>query len=142
MGRATYKKLTSHPKEGTIVLKFVYGQLYNGKLAKRYGHAPTDECPSCHKPDSCTHIAGECPDHEARRIGIHNAACRLIHAAIRKNAKGGGALHSAPDLVLVATDTSTLLQTTTDSIETLSFFPRQHVSSQEDDNPSDENTSH
>ncbi len=45
VGRATYKKLTSHPKEGTTLLKFIYGQLYNGKLAKKYGHAPTDKCP-------------------------------------------------------------------------------------------------
>ena len=88
MGRATYKKLTSHPTEGSTLLEFIYGKLYNGKLAKRYGHAPTDECPLCHKPDSYTHIAGECPDHEALRIGRLNAACQLIHAAIRKTAKG------------------------------------------------------
>ncbi len=95
-------KLTSHSAEGTTLLKFLYGQLYNGKLAKRYGQAPTDECPLCHRPDSCTHIARECSHHEALRIGRHNAACQLIHAAIRKTAKGGGALHSALDLVLVA----------------------------------------
>ena len=64
VGRALHKKLTYRPWEGTSLLKFVYGQLYNGKLAKRYGHAPTDECPLCHKPDSCTHIAGECLDRE------------------------------------------------------------------------------
>jgi hypothetical protein len=33
----------------------VYGQLYNGKPAKGYGHSPTDECPLCHKHDSCMH---------------------------------------------------------------------------------------
>ncbi len=57
VGRSICKKLSSHPKEGTILLKFIYVQLYNGKLAKRYGHAPTDKCPLCHKPDSCTHVA-------------------------------------------------------------------------------------
>jgi hypothetical protein len=128
-GRAIYKKLTSQSKEGITLLKFIYGQLYNRKLAKRYGNAPTDECPLCHKPDSCTHIAGECPNHEALRIDKHNAACHLIHAAIRKAAKGGGALHSGPDIILVAADTCTLPQTTASSLETLSSFPRQHVSS-------------
>ena len=43
VGRAIYRKLNSNPKEGTILLKFIYGQLYNGKLAMRYGHAPTDK---------------------------------------------------------------------------------------------------
>ena len=86
----------------------------------RYGHALTDECPLCHMPDSCTHIAGECPDHEALRVSRHNAAYQLIHAAIRKIAKGGGALHSAPDLDLVMADTGTQPMTTGDSIESLS----------------------
>ena len=90
VGRALHKKLTYHSWEGTSLLKFVYGQLYNGKLAKRYGHALTDECPLCRKPDSCTHIAWECPNHEALRISRHNAACQLVHAAIRKTAKVAG----------------------------------------------------
>ncbi len=42
---------------------------------------------------------------------------------------------------MVAADTSALPQTTANSLETLSSFPRQHVSSQEDDNSPDENTS-
>jgi hypothetical protein len=29
------------------------------------------------------------------RISRHDAACQLIHAAIRKTTNGGGALHSA-----------------------------------------------
>ena len=90
VGRAIHKKLNSTPKEGTALLKFIYGQLYNGKIAMRYGHAPTDECPLCHKPDSCTHIAGECTKHEGLLIARHNAACQLIHAAIRKTSKGEG----------------------------------------------------
>ena len=45
VGRALHKKLTHRPWEGTSLLKFIYGQLYNGKLAMRYGHALTDECP-------------------------------------------------------------------------------------------------
>jgi len=89
LGQALHKKLTYSPWEGTSLLKFIYGQLYNGKLAMRYGHSLTVECPLCHIPESCTHIAGECPYHEALCISRHNAACRLIHAAIRKTAKGG-----------------------------------------------------
>jgi hypothetical protein len=71
-------------------------------------------------PDSCTHIAGECPDHESLRISRHNAACQLVHAAIRKTAIGGAALHSAPDLILVMADTCVQSMTTGDSIETFS----------------------
>ena len=67
-------------------------------------------------PESCTHIDGECPDHEALRISRHNTACQLIRAATRKAAKGGGALHSAPDLVLVMTDSGTQPMITGDSI--------------------------
>ena len=120
LGQAHHNKVTHSPREGTALIKFLYGQLYNGKLALRYGHAPTDECPLCHKPDSCTYIAGECPDHEAMRISRHNAACQLIHAAIRKSAKGGAALYTAPDLILVMANTCVRSMTTVDSIETLS----------------------
>jgi hypothetical protein len=74
VGRALYRKLTYNSWGGTSLLKFIYGQLYNGKLAKRYGHAPTDECPLRHKPNSCTHIDMECLDYEALRISRHNAA--------------------------------------------------------------------
>jgi hypothetical protein len=86
----------------------------------RYVSALTDECPLYHMPDSCTHIAGECPDHEAHRISRHNAACQLIHATIHKTSKGRGALHSAPELVLVMVDTGTQPVTMGESIESLS----------------------
>ena len=56
VGHALHKRLTQIPWEGTSLLKFVYGQLYNGKLALRYGHAIIYECPLCHMTDSCTHI--------------------------------------------------------------------------------------
>jgi len=54
--------------------------------------------------DSYTRIAGDNPAHEALRINRHSSACQLVHAAIRKIAKGGGALRKAPDLVLVTAD--------------------------------------
>ena len=75
VGQTLHKKLTHSPWEGTSVLKFIYEQFYNGKFAVRYGQALTDEDPLCHMPDSCTHIAGECPNHEAMRISRRNAAC-------------------------------------------------------------------
>ena len=117
VGEALHKRLTHRPWEGTSLLKFIYGKLYNGKFVRRYGHAISDECPLCHMPDSCTYIAGEYPDHEALRISRHNAACQLVHAAIRKTAKGGGALHNAPDLVLVMADTVLTY------IDVISFMP-------------------
>ena len=70
--------------------------------------------------DSCTHIAGECPDQEALRISRHNAACQLVHAAIRKTAKGGGVLYTAPDLILVMADIGVQPMTTWGSVESLS----------------------
>jgi len=120
VGHALRKKLTYSPWEGTSALKSIYGQLYNGILTKRYGHAPTCECSLYHLLDSCTHIAGEWPDHEALRISRHNVARQLVHAAIRKTAKGRRALHSAPGLVLGITDTGTQPMTMGDSIELLS----------------------
>jgi hypothetical protein len=107
VGQTLHKRLTCNPKEGNTLLKFIYGQPYNGKLANTYDHASADECPLWHKPDSCTHIARECPDYEAPRISRHNTACRVVHAAIRKAAKGGGALQSAPDLVTEIADAGT-----------------------------------
>jgi hypothetical protein len=82
VGKAIYSRLLSIHWEGTTLLKFVCGRLYNDKLKKRYGHAPTDKCPLCHKPDSCTRIPGECPCHKALTISRHNAACHLIHVVI------------------------------------------------------------
>jgi hypothetical protein len=95
VGKPLHYRLTANAWEGSTQLKFIYGQLYNGELAKRYGHAPTDECPLCHTPDSCTHIARECPYHKALTISRHNAACQLVHVAIRISAKGGGPPHGA-----------------------------------------------
>ena len=105
VGNAIHSRLSSNYWEGTSLLKCVYGQFYNANLAKRYCHTQTNECPLCHKADSCTHIAGECPFHKALTINRLNAECQLVHAAIPKSAKGGGALHNASDLVLITTDT-------------------------------------
>jgi hypothetical protein len=74
-GASPQTHLREGTKEGTNLLKFIHGQLYNGKLAKRYEHAPMQECPLCHRPDSCTHIAGEYNAHNNISISRHNAAC-------------------------------------------------------------------
>ena len=52
VGCSIHKRLNLIPKEGIILLKFMYGQLYNGKFAKRYGHSPTYEYPLCHKSEN------------------------------------------------------------------------------------------
>jgi hypothetical protein len=115
--QSLHKKLACSPWEGTSLPKFIYGQLYNGKLAMRYGHAPSDNIPLCHMPDSYTHIAGECPDHGALRISRHNAACQLIYAAIHKTTKRGAALHCAPHLVLVMAETGSQSMIPGDSLK-------------------------
>ena len=73
-----------------------------------------------HKPDSCTHIAGEFVSHKALIINRHNAACQLIHTTIWKLAKRGAALHSsALDLVLLTADTGPQPETSMVSLEAL-----------------------
>ena len=92
------------PKAGSQLLQFLYGQLYNGKLAKRYGHQDTENCPLCGHPDSCTHLAGACGHVRMRGyyIARHNTAVRALRDLIRDSAKGGAALWSNP--VLAACD--------------------------------------
>ncbi len=116
VGKAIHRRLTANAWEGTTLLKSIYGKLYNGKLATRYGNAPIDECPLCQKPNSCTHIAGECSYRKALTISRHNVACQLIYAVIRKSAKDGGALYNAPDLVLVTADADSHPQTSQASL--------------------------
>jgi hypothetical protein len=119
--QAIHRRLTANAWEGSTLLKFLYDQLYNGKLAKRYGNTPIDECPLCHRPDSCTHIAGECPHHKALTINRHTAACQLVHVAIWNTAKGEGALHRSPDLVLISVDACRNPQTSQCSLDSLSL---------------------
>ena len=142
VGQTIYKRLNPVPKEGTTLLKFMYGQLYNGKLAKRYGHTPTDDCPLCPKPDSITHIAGECKDRDALHINCHNAACQLVHAAIRKTSKRGGALQTAPDLLLITNDTGIQSQTAKESLDLLSPYFGSTSSNEGDDPHPRDDTSH
>jgi hypothetical protein len=99
------------PKQANQLFKFLWGQLYNGKLAFRYGHQPTNACRLCGAPDSCTHIAGACPANTSHIIKKHNAAVQLVHEAIRHSAKGGAALHRSPP-TLISCDAGNIIQTT------------------------------
>ena len=45
VGTALHSYIRKSPKHGTSMLKFLYGELYNGKLAYIYKLAPTDACP-------------------------------------------------------------------------------------------------
>ena len=113
----------------------LYRQYYTGKLALRYGHAPSDACQLCGLPDSCTHVAGECPAHTDHIISKHNAACQLTHPTIRKAFKEGGALYSPHTLQLVSTDAGTKSQTTWPLLESLgsaSSAPPEVTGDQED----------
>jgi hypothetical protein len=49
-GKALHRRLVENPADGTNLLKFAYNQIYNGKLAYRYGHAPTDKMPTLPTP--------------------------------------------------------------------------------------------
>ena len=119
MGKATHLRLAANAWKGSTLLNCIYGQLYNGKLANRYGHAPTDECPLCHKPYSCTYISGYCHYHKPLTCSCHYAACQLVHATIRISAKSGGGLHRAPDLVHVTADAGSHPHTSQVSLENL-----------------------
>ena len=122
-GISLHTRLRENAKEGTNILNFSHGQFYNGKLVNRYGHAPTDECSLCHLPNSCTYVAGECKAHKNLSIRRHNAACQLIHAAIRNSAKGGGARYAAEDLRLVAVNAGNQHQTMEETLASLVIPP-------------------
>ena len=68
--------------------RFVWGQLYTGKLAKRYGRAATDACPLCGWPDSCGHVGGGCRALSPLYINRHNAAVRLVAEYVQNGAHG------------------------------------------------------
>ena len=90
-------------RDATRIFKFLWGQYYNGKLARRYGHATHDKCPLCSLPDSCTHIGAGCPALAPHYLLRHQAAVQAVHVFIRQSEKGAGAILGNP-LTLVACD--------------------------------------
>ena len=77
------------------LFKYIWGELYNGKLALRYKHALTDACPLCGHPDSCTHMGSGCPTLSGHYINRHNAAVRLIADFLTHGPKGASAIHES-----------------------------------------------
>ena len=86
-------------------LDYLYGQLWNNKLATRYKrplmgrraqHAPSSgapaPCPLCGGPDSGGHILGGCRHAQLRAMYIkrHNIAVQLLARAISRGTRGGG----------------------------------------------------
>ena len=59
--------------------------------------------------------------HKNLSISRHNAACQLVHAAIRNSAECGGALYSADDLRLAAADAGTQNQTPLETLASLAL---------------------
>ena len=86
------KRAAGHTGVARRLFKFLWGVLYNDKLAHRYGHALNDHCPLCDLPDSCTHIGGGCKKLAGLYIDRHNAACRKVATAITQSTKGASAL--------------------------------------------------
>jgi len=121
LGTAIHSHIRKCPNDGIPLLKFIHGQLYNGKLAYRYKLAPTDACPICGLPDSCTQIAGECKTHNNQFIGKHNTTCQLAHASIRTAFKGGGTIYLPHNLKLISMDSEAKLQTTDANIDDLNI---------------------
>ena len=78
-------------KQVTLTMKARWGQLWNRKLAHRYGMAASDSCPMCGQADSVGHMLGGCshPHPQALRIARHDGAVRMLQTAISKGNMAG-----------------------------------------------------
>jgi hypothetical protein len=76
------KETTAH--ERRTALQYRCGQLYNNKLAMRWGHTTTDKCPLCGQPDGGHHIASGCKALTKMYLARHHQAGRMILKAILK----------------------------------------------------------
>jgi hypothetical protein len=76
-------------QERATALKYRYGALYNGKLAKRYGHAQHSRCLLCGNEDGCHHTASGCPAMTAMYTARHNKIGRQIMTRVIRGRKGG-----------------------------------------------------
>jgi len=63
-------------------IQYRCGQLYNNKLAMRWGHTITDKCPLCGDMDGGHHIASGCKKLTKMYMARHNQAGRTILKAI------------------------------------------------------------
>jgi ribonuclease HI len=87
-----------HSQARTLI-KYLWGQQYNGKLAFRYGHADNDLCPLCGFPDSCTHMGSGCPEMKGSYIKRHNDIVRLLAGLFTTSPIGASAIHTNPVLL-------------------------------------------
>jgi hypothetical protein len=60
----------------TLAIKYRMGNIYNQKLAHRYGRAENADCPLCGDPDSQTHMLGGC-----RHPVMHDIYCKRHNEA-------------------------------------------------------------
>jgi hypothetical protein len=81
------KQITHSERRHT--LQYRYGGLYTGKLAYRYGHAPSPLCVLCHQMDGGHHSVSGCPAINKLVIERHNAAARCILKSIANGQMGG-----------------------------------------------------
>ena len=78
--------------QAIYTLKARWGQLFNQKLAFRYGLAPNPNCLRCGQPDSVGHMLGGCQEKSCKAITIerHNKSVRIITDTITRSSKFGG----------------------------------------------------
>ncbi len=69
-GQAIYKRLRTETKKGTKHNELESKQLFIGKLAPRYDHAPTDACPFCGSPNKLLHISQEYIRHTPATLSV------------------------------------------------------------------------
>jgi ribonuclease HI len=76
------------PGARRLAIKYRMGQIYNQKLAHRYGRSHNSDCPLCGEPDSQTHMMGGCTHTEMHDMYCkrHNDAATLIVLHMHLNA--------------------------------------------------------
>ena len=74
-----------------LIHRTKWGACYNNKLAHRFKRAPSDACPLCNQPDSCSHMLGGCehPTMVALRQSRHDTAVKLVQEAVGDGKMGG-----------------------------------------------------
>ena len=76
------------PGARRLAIKYRMGQIYNQKLAHRYGKSQNADCPLCGEPDSQTHMLGGCRHAEMHDMYCkrHNDAAILVLLHLHLNA--------------------------------------------------------
>jgi hypothetical protein len=71
-------------------IKYNWGQVYNNKLAQRYGHPNHNNgrCPICNHPDSVGHLTAECKLAKPHVIALHNRTVERLAKHIKTSKIG------------------------------------------------------